>query len=502
LCINRLRIANKDFGDICILFIINNHIVGIKFAYLYSQKRKPLQNIIQKGGRKMLKKSLPKIITTLPGPKSKEVIDKRKTAIPGGVGCSAPCVIKRGEGAMFEDLDGNIFMDWVGGIGVLNIGYSHPEVVEAAKAQCEKYFHTSINVVHYPEYIELAEKLNALVPIEGPKKTMFINSGAEAVENAVKIARKYTKKSDIVVFTGAFHGRTLLTMTMTAKIKPYKFDMGPFAPGIQRCEFPNMYRRPDGMSEADAVEYYLNKLEDFFLEYTAPENVAAIVMEPVQGEGGFIIPPIEYIKGVREICNKYGILLIADEVQTGYCRTGRMYASEYWKEAGAAPDIMTSAKSIAGGLPISSVTAKAEIMDSPGVGEIGGTYCGNPVSAAAALKIIEIMQRDKLADRANEIGKKCMERFNQWKEKYEMVGDVRGLGAMMAIEFVKDKASKAPAKEEVNKVIAEAAKNGLITMSSGLKGNSIRFLMPLVITDEQIDTGLDILEKALDRHIK
>ncbi len=450
----------------------------------------------------MLGKSLPKIITALPGPKSKEVIDRRKTAIPGGVGCPSPCVIKRGEGAMFEDLDGNIFMDWVGGIGVLNIGYSHPEVVEAAKAQCEKYFHTSINVVHYPEYIELAEQLNELMPIEGQKKTMFINSGAEAVENAVKIARKYTKKTDIIVFTGAFHGRTLLTMSMTAKQKPYKFGMGPFAPGIHRCEFPYMYRRPEGMNEAEAIKYYLQKLEDFFLEYTPAEDVAAIIFEPVQGEGGFIIPPIEYVKGVREICNKYGILLIADEVQTGYCRTGKMFASEYWKEAGAAPDIITSAKSIAGGLPISSVTARAEIMDAPGVGEIGGTYCGNPVAAAAALKVIEIMKRDKLADRANAIGERCMARFHQWKEKYEMIGEIRGLGAMMAIEFVKDRASKTPAKEALGNIIAETAKNGLITMSSGVKGTSIRFLMPLVITDEQIDVGLDILEKALDKHIK
>lgn len=449
----------------------------------------------------MLRKALPKVATQLPGPKSKEVIDRRQNAVPTGVGCNAPCVIKQGEGAMFEDLDGNIFMDWVGGIGVLNIGYSHPEVVEAVKEQSEKYFHTSINIVHYPEYIALAEKLNELVPIEGNKKTMFVNSGAEAVENAVKLARKYTKKTDIVVFTGAFHGRTLLTMSMTSKIKPYKFGMGPFAPGIQRCEFPYMYRRPDGMTEEEGVKYYLQKLEDFFLEYTASENVAAIIFEPVQGEGGFVIPPIEYVKGVREICNKYGILLIADEVQTGYARTGKMFASEYWKEAGAAPDIMTSAKSIAGGLPISSVTAKAEIMDAPSVGEIGGTYCGNPVSAAAALKVIEVIEKENLCDRANEIGAKCMTRFNEWKEKYEQVGDVRGLGAMLAIEFVKDKASKEPNKEIVGKIVSKCAQQGLITMSAGVKGNIMRFLMPLVITDEQVDCGLDIMEKALKESI-
>jgi 4-aminobutyrate aminotransferase/(S)-3-amino-2-methylpropionate transaminase len=455
------------------------------------------------GGYKMLRNALPKIITALPGPKSKEVIERRKKAIPNGVGCSAPCVIARGEGAMFEDLDGNTFMDWVGGIGVLNIGYSQPEVIEAAKAQCEKYFHCSINVVHYPEYIALAEKLNSIVPVKGTeKKTMLINSGAEAVENAIKFARKFTKRTDVIVFTGAFHGRTNLTMAMTAKIKPYKFGLGPFAPGIYRCEFPYMYRKPEGLAEADAVNYYLEKLEMMFQEYTPAEEVAAIIFEPVQGEGGFIIPPIEYVQGVRKICDKYGIMLIADEVQSGYCRTGRMFASEYWAEAGAAPDIMTSAKSIAGGLPISSVTARAEIMDSASAGEVGGTYAGNPVACAAALKVIEIMERDNLAGRSKEIGEICVARFNKWLNKFEMVGEVRALGGMMAIEFVKDKVSKAPAKDELAAVVAECALNGLITMSTGLRGNNMRFLMPLVITNEQLEAGLNIVEAAITKLMK
>jgi len=451
----------------------------------------------------MLRNALPKIVTELPGPNSKAVIDRRKKAIPNGVGCSAPCVIARGEGAMFEDLDGNIFMDWVGGIGVLNIGYSQPEVVEAVKAQSEKYFHTSINVVHYPEYIALAEKLNKLAPVKGDeKKTILINSGAEAVENAVKFARKFTKKTDIIVFTGAFHGRTNLTMAMTAKIKPYKFGMGPFAPGIYRCEFPYMYRRPAGLTEAEAVDFYLEKLENMFLEYTPAEEVAAIIIEPVQGEGGFIVPPIEYIQGVRKICDKYGILLIADEVQSGYCRTGKFFASEYWAEAGAAPDLMTSAKSIAAGVPVSSVTGRAEIMDSASAGEVGGTYAGNPLACAAALKVIEIMERDDYPAKSRAIGAKCVARFNQWKEKFEMVGEVRALGAMMAIEFVKDKASKTPAKDELAAVVTECAQNGLITMSTGLRGNNMRFLMPLNTTDEQIDAGLDILEAAITKIMK
>lgn len=451
----------------------------------------------------MLRDALPKIVTALPGPKSAEVIARRKKAIPNGVGCSAPCVIARGEGAMFEDLDGNTFMDWVGGIGVLNIGYSHPEVIAAVKEQSEKYFHTSINVVHYPEYIALAEKLNSIVPVRGEeKKTIFLNSGAEAVENAVKFARKFTKKTDIIVFTGAFHGRTNLTMAMTAKIKPYKLGMGPFAPGIHRCDFPYMYRRPDGMTEKEAVAYYLDKLEMMFLEYAPAEEVAAIIFEPVQGEGGFIIPPIEYVQGVRKICDKYNIMMIADEVQSGYCRTGKFFASEYWAEAGAAPDLMTSAKSIGGGLPLSSVTGRAEIMDSAAAGEVGGTYAGNPVACAGALKVIEIMERDDYPAKSRAIGKKCVARFEQWKTKFDMVGDVRALGAMMAIEFVKDKKSKVPAKEELATLVAECAQHGLITMSTGLRGNNLRFLMPLNTTDEQIEAGLNILETAIAKVMK
>lgn len=448
----------------------------------------------------MLRESLPRIVTALPGPKSAEIIALRKENVPSGVGCSAPCVISRGEGAMFLDLDGNIFMDWVGGIGVLNIGYSHPEVVAVVREQSERYFHSSINIVHYPEYILLAAKLNKIIPIPGKKKTMFVNSGAEAVENAVKIARKATGRSGIVVFTGAYHGRTSLTMSMTGKIKPYKYGLGPDAPGIHRCEFPYMYRRPRGMTEAQAVPFYLQKLEDFFLEYVAPDLTAAVILEPVQGEGGFIVPPLEYVQGVRRICDKYGILLIADEVQTGYCRTGRMFATEYWADAGAAPDIVTTAKSIAAGLPLSSVTAREDLMEAVHPGGIGGTYCGNPLAAAAALKVIEIMERDDFAGKALEINRICMARFVRWKDKFTSLGDIRALGAMMGLEFVKDRTTLEPDKELVDKVIAQCAQRGLMLMSSGLRGNVIRFLMPLVVTPEQIAAGLDILEKVLEEN--
>ncbi len=449
----------------------------------------------------MLREALPKIITDLPGPKSREIIALRRDNIPSGVGCSAPCVIERGEGAMFLDRDGNIFMDWVGGIGVLNIGYSHPEVVAAVREQAGRYFHSSINVVHYEEYVRLAEKLNTIVPVPGKKKTMFVNSGAEAVENAVKIARKATGRTGIVVFTGAFHGRTSLTMTMTAKIKPYKFGMGPDTPGIYRCEYPYTYRNPERLDGTDAAAYYLQKIESFFLEYVSPENTAAIVIEPVQGEGGFIVPPIKWIQGIRKICNKHGIIMIADEVQTGYCRTGRMFASEYWRDADAAPDLVTSAKSIAGGLPISSVTGREEIMEATHHGGIGGTYCGNPLAAAAALKVIEVMERDDYSGKANRIQEVCVKRFKRWQDEFPAIGEVRSLGAMMAIEFVRNPVSREPDRELVGRIVGECTGKGLITMSAGVYGNVIRFLMPLVITEKQIEAGLEIMESAIRNSI-
>lgn len=451
----------------------------------------------------MLRNALPEIKTQLPGPLSKAVIDKREKALPRGIGCDAPCVIQRGEGAMFEDLDGNIFMDWVGGIGVLNVGHCVPEVVKAAQEQLEKYAHVQINVVHYPEYINLSEKISSLVPVKGDKKkTMFVNSGSEALENAVKFARRYTKRSEIVTFTNGFHGRTYFTLAMTSKVENYKVNLGPFPGGVTKLEFPYLYRRPLGLTEEQGMAYYLEKLDIFFKEHVQAEAIAAIVVEPVIGEGGFVAVPFEYVKALRKKCDEHGILLIADEVQCGYARTGKMFASEYWAEMGCAPDMVTSAKSIAAGLPLSAVTAREEIMDACGPGEVGGTYGGNPVACAASLKVIEYMEKNDLPGRAMEINKIVMNRFNEWKEKYEMVGDVRGLGAMLAIEFVKDKATKEPAAQENRAIIDECAMNGLILQEAGIRGNSIRFLMPLVLTDEQLNKGLDILEAAMKKFIK
>ena len=450
----------------------------------------------------MLSEQLPKIITPLPGPKAKKIIDRRTKAMPNAIKCGYPCVIARGEGAMFEDVDGNVFLDWVGGVGVLNIGYSNPELIDAVESQSEKYFHAMMNITTHERYIELAEKMNSIVPVKGDKKkTMFANSGAEADENAVKIAKNYTGRPNIIVFSGAFHGRTLLTMTMTAK-KAYAVGMGPFPDGVYRAEFPNLYRRPAGMTEAEAIDFYRCKIEELFLEATPAQYVAAIVFETVQGEGGFVPAPVEWVKAVRKICDKYGILMIADEVQTGFGRSGRLFASEYFKEAGCAPDIMTSAKSIAGGLPLSAVTASAKIMDAIIPGTIGGTYCGNPVACAAALKVIEVMEREDYPGKALKIANKCMKRFNEWKESYDVVGDVRGLGAMMGVEFVTDKESKKPNANLVSDIINEAVQNGLLLESAGTYGNVIRFLCPLCVTEAQLEAGLEIYEKAIKKCLK
>lgn len=445
----------------------------------------------------MLKNALPNITTPLPGPKAKEIIERRAEAMPNAIKCVYPCVISRGEGAMLEDVDGNIFLDWIGGVGVLNIGYSHPELIEAVKAQSEKYFHAMMNIVTHEGYIKLAEKMNEIVPVKGIKrKTMFANSGAEADENAVKIAKAYTKRPNIIVFSGAFHGRTLLTSWMTSK-KAYASGMGPFPDGVYRADFPYLYRAPKGYTEEEAIAYYVERLHKVFEEASPIDYVAAIVVEPVQGEGGFVPAPIEWVKAVRKICDENGILLIADEVQTGFARSGKMFVSNYWEEAGCAPDILTTAKSIAGGIPLSGITAREEIFDSVNTGIIGGTYGGNPLACASALKVIEVMERENLCDRSLEIAKKCKDRFNEWKEKFEAVGDVRGIGCMMGIEFVTDKQSKTPNSKLVAEIVKYAAGHGLLIESAGVYSNVIRFLCPLVVTDEQLESGLQILESAI-----
>ena len=446
----------------------------------------------------MLRTELPRIITEeLPGPKAKKIIERREKSVPSAIRCVYPVVIEKGEGAMIEDVDGNYFLDWIGGVGVLNIGFSHPEVVEAVKEQADKYFHGMFNVVTHEGYVELAEKLAQIAPVKGEqKKVFFANSGAEADENAVKIAKAFTKRPNIIVFSGAFHGRTLLTMSMTSK-KAYAVGMGPFPDGIYRAQFPYYYRNPEGMPQEKAVEYYVKSIRDVFEQCAPADTIAAMVVEPLQGEGGFIPAPIEWVKAVRQICDEEGILLVADEVQSGFCRTGRMFATEYWKEAGVQPDIIATAKSIAAGVPLSAIIAREEIMEAPAPGTIGGTFCGNPLACAAALKTIEIMERDHLAQRSLEIGEKVMTRYREWMEKYPIIGDVRGLGGMVGIEFVKDQTTKEPAPELTSAIIQECAKHGLMVEGAGTYNNVIRFLAPLVMTDEQLEAGLKIMEAAV-----
>jgi 4-aminobutyrate aminotransferase/(S)-3-amino-2-methylpropionate transaminase len=446
----------------------------------------------------LLKDALPQIKTNvLPGPKAAEIIKRRSAVVPDAIRCAYPCVIDRAAGAMIQDVDGNLFLDWVGGVGVLNVGHTHPVLVKAVQDQAARFFHGMFNIVTHEGYVELAEKLGARVPVRGNhNKVMFANSGAEADENAVKIARAYTHRPNIIVMTGAFHGRTLLTMSMTSK-KAYAVGMGPFPDGIYRAEFPNLYRKPDSMSDAAALAYYIKKFNDVFEQSSPASYVAAVVIEPLQGEGGFIPAPIEYVKALRKICDEKGILLVADEVQSGFGRTGKLFASEYWKEAGCEPDILTTAKSIAGGVPLSAVVARDEIMDSVPAGVIGGTYGGNALACAAGIKVLEVIDTEHLIERSNEIGRKCKARFESWKKQFECVGDVRGLGAMIGVEFVKDKKTKEPDSKLVSDMIQYCAQHGLLIENAGTYGNVVRFLAPLVITDAQLDAGFAIFEDAI-----
>ena len=445
-----------------------------------------------------LREALPKIITSeLPGPKSAAIISRREAVVPKAIRCVYPCVLDRAAGAMIQDSDGNIFLDWVGGVGVLNVGHSHPSLIQAVKAQAERYFHGMFNIVTHEGYVELAEKLGAKVPVKGNhNKVMFANSGAEADENAVKVAKAFTGRPNIIVMSGAFHGRTLLTMAMTSK-KAYAAGQGPLPGGVFRAEFPYLYRKPEGMPDDKVIKYYVEKLISVFEECSAANTIAAIVIEPIQGEGGFIPAPIEYVKAVRKICDENGIMLIADEVQSGFARSGRLFASEYWKEAGCAPDILATAKSIAGGIPLAAVIARDEVFDSVPSGVIGGTYGGNALACAAGLKVLDVIEKENLTGRANEIGKKITKRFAEWKEKYECVGDVRGLGAMIGVEFVKDKVSKEPDAQLVSDIIQYSAHHGLLMENAGTYGNVIRFLAPLVMTDAQLEAGLKIYEDAI-----
>ncbi|MEX2462245.1 MAG: 4-aminobutyrate--2-oxoglutarate transaminase [Paenibacillaceae bacterium] len=432
-------------------------------------------------------------VAKLPGVKAKALMEKRIQYVPNGVGNNTPIFVQKALGALISDVDDNVFLDFAGGIGTVNVGHCPPEVVKAVQKQAEQYIHTCFHVAMYEPYIALAEKLAQITPGDFPKKTIFLNSGAEAVENAVKIARKYTKKTGIVSFTRGFHGRTLLGMSLTSKVKPYKFQMGPFAPAIYKAQFPYPLHRPQSMTEEQYSEYCVKQFEDFLLTEASPEELAAVIMEPVQGEGGFIVPPKSFVKGIYDICRKHNILFIADEIQTGFGRTGEMFASTHFD---IEPDLITMSKSIAAGIPLSAVTGRAEIMDAPNPGEIGGTYGGSPLGCVAALAVIEKMEREDLCGRSRIIGETIRNYFSALQKTIPLLAEVRGLGAMCAIEFM-DPITKQPAKEFVAKLTKLGYESGVIILSAGIHGNVIRFLTPLVITDEQLQEGLDIIGEAI-----
>jgi len=425
--------------------------------------------------------------TEIPGPRSREIVARKERVVADPLSLYLPVVAAEGRGALLTDVDGNTFVDFAGGVGVLAVGHAHPRVTEAVQEQAEKFLHTDFTIVPYEVYVELAERLLAVAPFSGPAKAAFFNAGTEAVENAVKFARAYTGRPAVIAFEGAFHGRTLLSLTLTSKTHPYKAGLGPFAPEVYRVPFANEYRGP-------TTEKALTALEHALLTQVAAETVAAIVIEPVQGEGGFVPAPQEFLEGVRRICDDHGIVMVVDEVQTGFGRTGKMFAIEHY---GIEPDLMTVAKSIAAGLPLSGVLGKTEIMDAPGDGAVGGTYVGNPVAQAAALAVLDVFEEERLLDRAQQIGETIRSRMLAWQERWPRIGDVRGLGAMLAIELVADPQTKEPDPSAATRVVDEAAQRGLLLLKAGVHSNCIRVLTPLVITDAELDEALEVWEASL-----
>ena len=426
--------------------------------------------------------------TAIPGPKSKEILARKEQVVADPLSVFLPVVIAEGRGATITDVDGNTFIDFTGGVGCLNVGHSHPRVVEAAQEQLAKFSHTDFTIVPYELYVTLAERLIAASPFRSPAKAAFFNAGTEAVENAIKFARSHTGRPAVIGFEGCFHGRTLLSLSLTSKTHPYKAGLGPFAPEVYRVPFPNDYRGP-------SAEEALAALERALVTQVAAETVAAIVIEPVQGEGGFVVAPQAFLEGVRRICDEHGIVMVVDEVQTGFGRTGKLFAIEHYD---IEPDLITVAKSIAAGLPLSGVLGKAEIMDAPGDSAIGGTYVGNPVAQAAALAVLDVFEDEGVCDHAVVLGETIRARMESWQGRWPRIGDVRGLGAMLAIELVTDPATKEPDADAATAVVEAAAERGLLLLKSGIYSNCIRVLTPLVLTDAELDEALGVWEEALD----
>src|SRR3954447_20346049 len=428
------------------------------------------------------------IRTELPGPRSRAILARLERVVAAPLTVTHPIVVEEARGATLTDVDGNTFIDFTGGVGCLNVGHAHPTVVAAAQEQLQRFAHTDFTIIPYEVYVTLAERLLARAPFTGPAKAAFFNAGTEAVENAVKFARAYTRRPAVIAFEGAFHGRTLMSLSLTSKTRPYKAGLGPFAPEVYRVPFPTEYRGP-------TVAEALQSLERALTVQVAADSVAAIVVEPVQGEGGFLPAPQAFMEGIRRICDEHGIVLVVDEVQTGFARTGKLFAIEHY---GIEPDLITIAKSIAAGLPLSGVLGKAEIMDAPGDSAVGGTYVGNPVAQAAALAVLDVFEEEGLLDRAERIGDVVRGRMTGWQDRYPQIGDVRGLGAMLAIELVRDPATKEPAPELASRIAEEAAQRGLLLLKAGVHSNCIRVLCPLVIGEPELNEALDAWEEAIE----
>jgi 4-aminobutyrate aminotransferase / (S)-3-amino-2-methylpropionate transaminase / 5-aminovalerate transaminase len=432
--------------------------------------------------------------TAVPGPRSRALAERRAAAVPRGLSHATPVYVAKAEDAWLEDVDGNRYLDFAGGIGCLNIGHRQEPVLAALRDQLDRFLHTCVQVTAYEIYVRLAERMNQVAPGKSPKKTFFLNSGAEAVENAVKIARAHTGRSGIIAFEDAFHGRTLMSLALTSKTHPYKAGFGPLPGEVYRIPYAYCYRCSYSLKYPSCGIFCAHHLEDTFKRVVASEDVAAVIAEPVLGEGGFVAPPPEFFRILMEICHKHGVLFIADEVQSGFGRTGRLFACEHY---GIEPDILVTAKSLGGGLPLAAVTGRAEIMDAPGIGGLGGTFAGNPLSCAAALAVLDLFERGNLLTRAHELGDRFQKRAREWQKSWSMIGDVRGLGGMQAIELVKSPDSREPAPDETKQVTQSCYEHGLITITAGSYGNVIRVLVPLVASDAQMDEGLDVLESAL-----
>lgn len=432
--------------------------------------------------------------TAIPGPRSQALHARRERAVPQGLSHATPLYVAKADGALVEDVDGNVLIDLAGGIGCLNVGHRNPTVTLAIHQQVDRFLHTCAQVTPYEDYIALAETMNRITPGEFPKKTLFVNTGAEAVENAVKIARAHTKRPAIVCFEDAFHGRTLLGLALTSKTHPYKAGFEPFPSDVYRIPYAYCFRCSYGKTYPQCnVHCGTQAFETFFRRHVAQETVAAIIVEPVLGEGGFVVPPTEFFADLRTICDKHGIVLIADEVQTGFARTGAMFACQRF---GLVPDILITAKSLGGGLPLAAVSGKAEIMDAGCPGGLGGTFAGNPVSCAAGLAVIRAIEKEDLSNRAEQLGEGFKRRARKWQQRWPIIGEVRGLGGMCAIELA-DPGTRKPAAEETEQITRYCYEHGVVALSAGSFSNVVRLLMPLVITDAQFEEALDVLEGAI-----